>query len=65
MRQITPLRPAAGALAPTGLTAQDQRRIQDTLDSSTSANTRRAHNQAWRRFEAWAVNGGRKVYHLA
>ena len=61
MRQITPLRPTAGALAPTGLTAQDQRRIQDALDSSTSANTRRAYNQAWRRFEAWAANRGRPL----
>ena len=41
-----------------GLTAQDQRRIQDSLDSSTSANTRRAYNQAWRRFEAWAADRG-------
>ena len=45
-------------LAPAGLTVQDQRRIQDALDSSTSANTRRAYNQAWRRFEAWAANRG-------
>ena len=58
MREITPLRPAAGALAPTGLTVQDQRRIQDALDSSTSANTRRAYNQAWRRFEAWIKQRG-------
>ena len=42
-----------------GLTAQDQRRIQEALDSSTSANTRRAYNQAWRRFEAWAKARGR------
>ena len=27
--------------APTGLTVQDQRRIQEALESSTSANTRR------------------------
>ena len=45
--------------ASTGLTVQDQRRIQDALDSSTSANTRRAYNQAWRRFEAWAKERGR------
>ena len=45
-------------LAPTGLTVQDQRRIQEALDSSTSANTRRAYNQAWRRFEAWAADRG-------
>ena len=46
-------------LAPTGLTVQDQRRIQEALDSSMSANTRRAYNQAWRRFEAWAADRGR------
>ena len=45
-------------LVPTGLTVQDQRRIQEALDSSTSANTRRAYNQAWRRLEAWAANRG-------
>ena len=45
-------------LVPTGLTAHDQRRIQEALDSSTSANTRRAYNQAWRRFEAWAADRG-------
>ena len=33
-----------GDLAPTGLTVQDQRRIEEALDSSTSANTRRAYN---------------------
>ena len=58
MREITPLRPAPGALAPTGLTVEDQRRIQDALDSSTSANTRRAYAQAWRRFEAWIKHRG-------
>ena len=45
-------------MAPTGLTAQDQRRIQDALQSSTSAHTRRAYNQAWRRFESWAKDRG-------
>ena len=59
MREITPLRPAPGALAPAGLTVQDQRRIQEALDSSTSPNTRRVYNQAWRRFEAWAKDRGR------
>ena len=59
MQEITPLRPAAGELAPNGLTVQDQRRIQAALDSSTSANTRRAYNQAWRRFEARAADRGR------
>ena len=58
MQEIIPLRPAAGELAPTGLTAQGQRRIQEALDCSTSANTRRAYNQAWRRFEAWARERG-------
>ena len=56
---LQPLPPPSGDLAPTGLTVQDQRRIQDALDSSTSANTRRAYNQAWRRFEAWAKDRGR------
>ena len=46
----------SGDLAPVGLTVQDQRRIQDALDSSTSPHTRRAYNQAWRRFEAWAAS---------
>ena len=50
---------ASGQPALTGLTVQDQRRIQEALDSSTSANTRRAYNQAWRRFEAWAKERGR------
>ena len=49
----------SGQLAPTGLTVQDQRRIQEALDSSTAANTRRAYNQAWRRFEAWGASRGR------
>ena len=56
---IQPDGKAPGPPAPTGLTAQDQRRIQEALDSSTSANTRRAYNQAWRRFEAWAKGRGR------
>ena len=43
----------SGSLAPSGLTLKDQRRIQDALDNSTSANTRRAYNQAWQRFVAW------------
>ena len=56
---LQPLHNHSGALAPTGLTVQDQRRIQEALDSSTSPNTRRAYNQAWRRFEAWASDRGR------
>ena len=56
---LQPLSHPSGELAPTGLTVQDQRRIQEALDSSTSANTRRAYNQAWRRFEAWAKERGR------
>ena len=56
---LQPLTRTSGQLAPTGLTVQDQRRIQDALDSSTSANTRRAYNQAWRRFEAWMKDRGR------
>ena len=50
---LQPLPPASGVLAPTGLPLLDQRRIQAALDGSTSSNTRRAYNQAWRRFEAW------------
>ena len=46
----------SGQLARSGLTVQDQRRIQEALDGSTSANTRRAYNQAWQRFEAWAAS---------
>ena len=56
---LQPLSHPSGELAPAGLTVQDQRRIQDALGSSTSANTRRAYNQAWRRFEAWAKEHGR------
>ena len=39
---IQPLPQGSRVLAPTGLTVQDQRRINDALASSTSANTRRA-----------------------
>ena len=56
---LQPLHHPSGDLAPAGLTLQDQRRIQDALDSSTSPNTRRAYNQAWRRFETWAASRGR------
>ena len=42
-----------GALTPAGLTLLDQARVRRALESSTSANTRRAYNQAWRRFVAW------------
>ena len=55
---IRPAGKASGQPALTGLTVQDQRRIQEALDSSTSAKTRRAYNQAWRRFEAWAADRG-------
>ena len=55
---LQPLPRGPRDLAPKGLTVQDQRRIKDVLDSSTSANTRRAYNQAWRRFEAWAADHG-------
>ena len=56
---LQPLPQGSRELAPTGLTVQDQRRIQEALNSSTSANTRRAYSQAWRRFEAWAADRGR------
>ena len=48
----------SGALAPRGLTLPDQRRIRTALESSTSANTRRAYDQAWRCFVAWAEARG-------
>ena len=50
---IQPLPQNSGALAPAGLTLQDQRRIRAALGSYTLANTRRAYDQAWRRFVAW------------
>ena len=56
---IQPAGKISGQPVLTGLTVQDQRRIQEALNSSMSANTRRAYNQAWRRFEAWAANRGR------
>ena len=56
---LQPLHHPSGDLASAGLTIQDQRRIQAALDGSTSANTRRAYNQAWRRVEAWMKDRGR------
>ena len=55
---IQPLPQDSGELAPRGLTLPDQRRIQTALESSTSSNTRRAYDQAWRRFVAWAEARG-------
>ena len=55
---IQPFPQNSGALAPSGLTLQDQRRIRAALGSSTSANTRRAYDQAWRRFVAWTEARG-------
>ena len=63
---LQPLPPASGDLAltpaltpaPSGLTLLDQARVRRALESSTSANTRRAYNQAWRRFEVWMKAGG-------
>ena len=55
---LQPLPHESQTLAHAGLTARDQRRIQEALDSSTSANTRRAYNQGWRRFQAWAEARG-------
>ena len=55
---LQPLHHPSGDLAPNGLTLQDQRRVQAALDGSTSANTRRAYAQAWRRFEVWIKQGG-------
>ena len=47
---IQPMPRVRRDLAPAGLTLQDQRRIQGALESSTSANTRRAYDQARRRW---------------
>ena len=55
---LQPLHHPSGDLAPNGLTLQDQHRIQAALDGSTSANTRRAYAQAWRRFEVWIKQRG-------
>ena len=38
----------------TGLTDQDRRRIEETLDCSVSAKTRAMYPFAWRSFEDWA-----------
>ena len=48
----------SGELAPAGLTLQDQARLRRALESSTSLNTRRAYNQAWRRWTAWSKARG-------
>ena len=59
---LQPLLPASGAPAatpaPAGLTLLDMARIRRALESATSANTRRAYAQAWRRFEAWVKARG-------
>ena len=46
--------PSAHGFLPTlaiGLTSQDRRRIEDALDRSVSANTRRSYASDWRSFE--------------
>ena len=58
MGEITGPPRSSGRLAPRGLTLLDQRRIRAALEGSTSANTRRAYDQAWRRFVAWAEARG-------
>ena len=55
---LQPLHNPSGDLAPAGLTLQDQRRIQDALDSSMSAKTRRSYNQAWRQLKGWRKQRG-------
>ena len=45
-------------LAPAGLTLLDQARVCRALESSTSANTRRAYNQAWKRWVSWSKARG-------
>ena len=56
---LQPLPQGSGELVPTGLSLLDQARVRRALESPTSANTRRAYNQAWRRFEGWAKDRGR------
>ena len=46
--------PSGYALPPWGLTLLDLVRIRSALERSTSANTRRAYDQAWRRWVAWS-----------
>ena len=45
------------AAAPTaqGLTKEDFRWVQDSLDNSVSENTRKMYASAWRSFQAWAL----------
>ena len=42
----------------TGLTDQDRKRIEDALDHSVSANTRRSYASVWRSFEKWTQANG-------
>ena len=62
---VQPLPQDSGALAHRGLTLPDQRRIRTALESSTSANTRRAYDQAWRRFVAWAEGPWPRIHRPA
>ena len=53
--------PSAHRILPTlatGLTDQDRKRIEDALDRSVSANTRRSYASAWRSFEEWTQARG-------
>ena len=50
--------PSGRAPAPRGLSLLDLQRIRSALERSTSANTRRAYDQAWRRWVAWTEARG-------
>ena len=52
--------PAHGFLptVATGLTDQDRRRIEDALDHSVSADTRRSYASAWNSFDEWTQARG-------
>ena len=53
---LQPVPHPSGTPAPasSGLSLLDQARVRRALERSTSANTRRAYDQAWRRWVAWS-----------
>ena len=53
--------PSGRALPPQGLSLLDLQRIRSALERSTSANTRRAYDQAWRRWVAWSRARGARA----
>ena len=55
---IQPLPSDSLYLVPYGLTRRDQCRIQEALDSSTTANTRRPYGQSWNWSKTWMAGRG-------